>query len=191
MSDFKNKPESFWKEKLTPEQYKVVRQKGTERAFSGALYYNHDQGVYECIACGQPLFASDAKFESGTGWPSFDQPINLEHVELHEDNSFFMRRTEVNCKNCGAHLGHVFNDGPRETTGMRYCSPGRGRNPARLNILKMISCVRPSLRRGRATLVKDVALPLLKPSVPKGFRIKREQQKKNTRGIVTRSLLCS
>ena len=121
MSDFKNKPESFWKEKLTPEQYKVVRQKGTERAFSGALYYNHDQGVYECIACGQPLFASDAKFESGTGWPSFDRPIDREHVELHEDNSFFMRRTEVVCKSCGAHLGHVFNDGPRETTGERYC----------------------------------------------------------------------
>ena len=121
MSDFKNKPESFWKEKLTPEQYKVVRQKGTERAFSGALYYNHDQGVYECIACGQPLFASDAKFESGTGWPSFDRPIDREHVELHEDNSFFMRRTEVVCKSCGAHLGHVFNDGPRETTGDRYC----------------------------------------------------------------------
>jgi len=121
MSDFKNKPESFWKEKLTPEQYKVVRQKGTERAFSGALYYNHDQGVYECIACGQPLFASDAKFESVTGWPSFDRPIDREHVELHEDNSFFMRRTEVVCKSCGAHLGHVFNDGPREATGERYC----------------------------------------------------------------------
>jgi len=98
-----------------------VRQKGTERAFSGALYYNHDQGVYECVACGQPLFTSDAKFESGTGWPSFDRPIDREHVELHEDNSFFMRRTEVVCKNCGAHLGHVFDDGPRETTGERYC----------------------------------------------------------------------
>jgi peptide-methionine (R)-S-oxide reductase len=121
MSDLKNMPESYWKEKLTPEQYKVVRQKGTERAFSGALYYNHEQGTYECVACGQPLFTSDAKFESGTGWPSFDRPIDREHVELHEDNSFFMRRTEVVCKNCGAHLGHVFNDGPRETTGERYC----------------------------------------------------------------------
>ncbi len=96
MSDLRNKPETYWKEKLTPEQYKVVRQKGTERPFSGTLYYNHEQGVYECVACGQP-------------------------VELHEDNSFFMKRTEVVCKNCGAHLGHVFDDGPRETTGQRYC----------------------------------------------------------------------
>ena len=121
MSDLRNKPETYWKEKLTPEQYKVVRQKGTERPFSGALYYNHDQGVYECVACGQPLFSSDAKFESGSGWPSFDRPVDREHVELHEDNSFFMKRTEVICKNCGAHLGHVFDDGPRETTGQRYC----------------------------------------------------------------------
>jgi peptide-methionine (R)-S-oxide reductase len=121
MSDLKNMPESYWKEKLTPEQYKVVRQKGTERPFSGALYNNHEKGVYECVACGQSLFSSDTKFDSGTGWPSFDSPINLEHVELHEDNSFFMRRTEVVCKNCGAHLGHVFDDGPRETTGQRYC----------------------------------------------------------------------
>jgi len=121
MKDLKNQPESYWKEKLTPEQYKVCRLKGTERPFSGALYNNHEKGVYECVACGQTLFSSDTKFESGTGWPSFDQPINLEHVELHEDKSLFMRRTEVICKNCGAHLGHVFNDGPRETTGMRYC----------------------------------------------------------------------
>ena len=117
----KNKPESYWKEKLTPEQYRVVRQKGTERAFTGALYNNHEKGVYECIACGHPLFSSDAKFESGTGWPSFDSPVNLENVELHEDRSFFMRRTEVICKNCGGHLGHLFEDGPRKTTGMRYC----------------------------------------------------------------------
>jgi peptide-methionine (R)-S-oxide reductase len=121
MSDFKNMPESYWKEKLTPEQYKIVRQKGTEPAFSGALYYNHERGTYECVASGHPLFDSDAKFESGTGWPSFDRPIDREHVELHEDNSFFMRRTEVVCKNCGAHLGHIFNYGPRETTGQRYC----------------------------------------------------------------------
>ncbi len=121
MEDLKNKPDSYWKEKLTPEQYKVVRQKGTERAFTGALTNNHVKGVYECVACGQALFSSDAKFESGTGWPSFDNPVNRENVELHEDNSFFMRRTEVACKNCGAHLGHVFEDGPRETSGLRYC----------------------------------------------------------------------
>jgi peptide-methionine (R)-S-oxide reductase len=121
MSDLRNMPESYWKEKLTPEQYHILRQKGTERAFTGALYNNHAQGVYECAACGQPLFSSETKFESGSGWPSFDDPINREHVELHEDNSLFMRRTEVVCKNCGSHLGHVFNDGPRETTGLRYC----------------------------------------------------------------------
>ena len=121
MSDLKNKPEAYWKEKLTPEQYRVVRKKGTERAFTGALYNNHEKGVYECVACGHPLFSSDAKFESGTGWPSFDSPVNLENVELHEDRSFFMRRTEVVCKNCGGHLGHLFEDGPRNTTGMRYC----------------------------------------------------------------------
>ena len=121
MSDLKNMPESYWKEKLTPEQYKVVRQKGTERAFTGALWNNHEQGMYECVACGQPLFSSDAKFESGTGWPSFDRPVDWENLELHEDKSFFMTRTEVVCKNCGAHLGHLFDDGPRETTGQRYC----------------------------------------------------------------------
>ena len=121
MSDLRNMPESYWKEKLTPEQYHILRQKGTERAFTGALYNNHATGMYECGACEQPLFSSDAKFDSGTGWPSFDQPVNAAHVELHEDNSLFMRRTEVVCKNCGSHLGHVFNDGPRQTTGMRYC----------------------------------------------------------------------
>jgi len=121
MPDLKNMPENYWKEKLTPEQYKVCRLKGTERAFSGKLYNNHAKGIYECVACGQALFSSDTKFESGTGWPSFDNPVNLEHVELHEDNAFFMKRTEVMCKNCGSHLGHVFEDGPRETTGLRYC----------------------------------------------------------------------
>ena len=121
MSDLRNMPESYWKEKLTPEQYRILRQKGTERPFTGALYNNHAKGVYECAACGQTLFSSDTKFDSGSGWPSFDDPINREHVELHDDNSLFMHRTEVTCKNCGSHLGHVFNDGPRETTGMRYC----------------------------------------------------------------------
>ena len=119
--DLKNMPESYWKEKLTPQQYQVCRLKGTERAFTGALYNNHAQGMYQCVACGQDLFSSDTKFESGTGWPSFDNPVNMQNVELHEDNSFFMKRVEVACKNCGAHLGHVFEDGPRETTGMRYC----------------------------------------------------------------------
>ncbi|HLH62936.1 MAG TPA: peptide-methionine (R)-S-oxide reductase MsrB [Ktedonobacteraceae bacterium] len=121
MSDLRNMPESYWKEKLTPEQYRITRQKGTERAFTGALWHNHEKGMYECVACGKPLFSSDAKFDSGTGWPSFDRPVNWENVELHEDKSFFMTRTEVVCKNCGAHLGHLFDDGPRETTGQRYC----------------------------------------------------------------------
>jgi peptide-methionine (R)-S-oxide reductase len=121
MSDLKNKPESYWKEKLTPEQYRICRLKGTERAFTGALWNNHQTGMYECVACGQPLFSSDTKFDSGTGWPSFDSPVDLQNIELHEDRSSFMTRTEVVCKNCGAHLGHVFDDGPPETTGLRYC----------------------------------------------------------------------
>jgi peptide-methionine (R)-S-oxide reductase len=121
MDDMKNMPDQYWKEKLTPEQYRVCRQKGTERAFSGALYYNHEEGTYACVACGQPLFSSDHKFESGSGWPSFDRPIEKGSVEMHDDRSFFMHRTEVTCSRCGAHLGHVFDDGPRQTTGLRYC----------------------------------------------------------------------
>jgi peptide-methionine (R)-S-oxide reductase len=121
MDDMKTLPEEYWQEKLTPEQYRVCRQKGTERAFSGALYYNHEEGTYACVACGQPLFSSDDKFESGSGWPSFDRPVETASVEMHDDRSFFMRRTEVNCSRCGAHLGHVFDDGPRQTTGQRYC----------------------------------------------------------------------
>lgn len=113
--------EEDWKKKLTPEQYHVLREKGTEQAFTGKYYDNHETGMYECAACGHALFSSDAKFESGSGWPSFDQPMNLENVELHEDNSLLMKRTEVICKNCGSHLGHVFDDGPKETTGQRYC----------------------------------------------------------------------
>ena len=119
--DLRNMPEEYWRERLTPEQYRILRQKGTERAFTGALYDNQARGMYECAACGQPLFSSDRKFESGSGWPSFDDPADREHVELHEDNSWLMRRTEVTCKRCGSHLGHVFDDGPRETTGQRYC----------------------------------------------------------------------
>jgi peptide-methionine (R)-S-oxide reductase len=121
MEDLKQKPESYWQEKLTPEEYQVLRRKGTERPFSGKFYRNEAQGIYECGACGQPLFSSDAKFNSSCGWPSFDDPLQRENVELHEDNTFGMRRTEVTCKNCGSHLGHVFPDGPQETTGQRYC----------------------------------------------------------------------
>ena len=121
MEDLKSKPESYWREKLTPEQYHVLREKGTERPFTGALYHNEQQGLYECAACGQQLFSSDAKFDAGCGWPSFDDPLHRENVDLHEDTSYGMRRIEVTCKNCGSHLGHVFPDGPKDTTGMRYC----------------------------------------------------------------------
>ncbi len=109
-----------WKNKLSPEQYRVLREKGTERPFTGKLLDNKEKGMYTCAACGAELFSSDAKFDSGTGWPSFDLPANLEHIELHEDNTHGMVRTEVTCKNCGGHLGHVFNDGPTKT-GKRYC----------------------------------------------------------------------
>lgn len=120
MDDMKSKSEAFWKKKLTPEQYHVLREKGTEAAFSGKLVNNHDDGMYHCMACGAKLFSSDAKFDSGTGWPSFDQPENLENIELKPDTSLGMIRTEVVCKNCGSHLGHLFYDGPTKT-GQRYC----------------------------------------------------------------------
>jgi peptide-methionine (R)-S-oxide reductase len=121
MDDMKGMPDSYWKKKLSPDQYKVLREKGTEAAFSGKLYNNHQTGMYLCVACGQPLFSSRTKFNSGTGWPSFDDPINRENVELRNDDSLGMERTEVICKNCGSHLGHLFTDGPKETTGLRYC----------------------------------------------------------------------
>lgn len=109
-----------WREQLTPEQYRVARKHGTERAFSGEYHDLKDEGVYRCVGCGTPLFDSDAKFDSGTGWPSFWEPVDEGNVETHEDRSFFMRRTEVHCAVCGAHQGHIFNDGPRPT-GQRYC----------------------------------------------------------------------
>ena len=114
------KTEEEWREQLTPEQYEVLRRKGTERAFSGKYTYTKDDGMYRCAACGAPLFSSDAKFESGTGWPSFTEPANAAGVELHSDHSHGMIRTEVTCARCGSHLGHVFPDGPAPS-GQRWC----------------------------------------------------------------------
>jgi len=114
------KTEDEWKAELTPEQYKVTRRAGTERAFTGENHATKDRGTYACVCCGQPLFSSDTKFDSGTGWPSFWQPVARDAVEEHEDRSWFAARTEVVCSRCDAHLGHVFPDGP-EPTGLRYC----------------------------------------------------------------------
>ena len=125
--DVMPKTEEEWKTKLTPEQYRVMREKGTEAAFTGKYWNNHEKGMYVCVACGAELFSSDAKFDSGTGWPSFTDPINREQVVLLEDSSHGMTRTEVACKRCGAHLGHVFDDGPQKmsdgtpASGSRFC----------------------------------------------------------------------
>ena len=118
------KSDAEWRAKLTPEQFYVTRQHGTERAGSSPLNKEKRAGMFACVCCGEPLFASDAKFESGTGWPSFDKPAADNAVSEHEDRALFMRRTEVRCARCEAHLGHVFPDGPPETTGLRYCING-------------------------------------------------------------------
>jgi peptide-methionine (R)-S-oxide reductase len=114
------KSEEEWRRELTPEQYHVLREKGTERAFTGKYHATKDAGMYRCAACGAELFSSDTKFDSGTGWPSFYEPAAGDAVDTEDDRSLFMRRTEVVCSNCGSHLGHVFPDGPAPT-GLRYC----------------------------------------------------------------------
>ena len=120
MSRKVTKSEGEWKKELTPEQFAVCREKGTEPAFTGKHWDNHESGTYRCVACGEPLFTSDTKFDSGTGWPSFYEPMDPAAVETQEDRSLLMKRTEAMCKSCGAHLGHVFDDGPKPT-GQRYC----------------------------------------------------------------------
>lgn len=115
------KDNNYWKDKLTKEQFEVCRLKGTEAAFSGDLYDNHEDGTYYCVACNKPLFTSENKFDSGSGWPSFSEAMVKNNVTLQDDNSHGMQRTEVICSNCGSHLGHLFDDGPKEMTGLRYC----------------------------------------------------------------------
>ncbi len=121
MNDKILRSEADWQRDLTPEQYHVLRQQGTERAFTGKYVHTKTAGTYTCAACGQTLFSSATKFDSGTGWPSFSDVVDQGHVELKRDSSHGMTRVEAVCSRCGSHLGHVFEDGPRETTGLRYC----------------------------------------------------------------------
>ena len=115
-----NKTEEEWRRELTPEQYRVLREKGTERAFSGEYWDQHEPGIYRCAGCGLELFSAAAKYDSGTGWPSFSAPLQQSQIGTEQDGRWFMRRTEVHCARCGGHLGHVFEDGPAPT-GLRYC----------------------------------------------------------------------